>query len=145
MCHSKFASQAEAQKCMQAMQQYWWLGAAVFEALLVDHDWAVNTVNWAYFAGVGNDPRGRVFRTVSQGETYDPDAALIKAWVPELRKLPTEYTHKPWYLDSSEAEKCGFDLSRDYCAPVLDASTQVARNYGKQRSLEKAEMPCPVL
>ena len=39
----------------------------MFEALLVDHDWAVNTVNWAYFAGVGNDPRDRVFRTVSQG------------------------------------------------------------------------------
>ena len=119
---------------MQAMQQYWWLGAAVFEALLVDHDWAVNTVNWAYFAGVGNDPRDRVFRTVSQGETYDPDAALIKAWVPELGQLPTEYAHKPWELESDEAEKHGFDLNRDYCAPVLDASTQVARNYGKQRT-----------
>ncbi len=118
---------------MQAMQQYWWLGAAVFEALLVDHDWAVNTVNWAYFAGVGNDPRDRVFRTVSQGEAYDPDAALIKDWVPELGKLPTEYAHKPWELDNAEAEKYGFDLSRDYCAPLLDASTQVARNYGKQR------------
>ena len=118
---------------MQATQQYWWLGAAVFEALLVDHDWAVNTVNWAYFAGVGNDPRDRVFRTVSQGETYDPDAALIKAWVPELQSLSPEHAHKPWELDSAEAERIDFDLSRDYHTPVIDANTQVARNYGKQK------------
>ena len=115
---------------LQAMRQKWWVGAAVFEALLVDHDWAVNIVNWAYFAGVGNDPRDRVFRTVSQGMTYDPDAALIKAWLPELRRLATEYAHKPWEADGSVAEQGNFE----YPAPVLDVSTQIAVNYGMKRS-----------
>ena len=35
----------------QDMEMDWRLGADVFESLLVDHDWAVNTSNWAYFAG----------------------------------------------------------------------------------------------
>ena len=119
---------------LQAMRQKWWVGAAVFQALLVDHDWAVNTVNWAYFAGVGNDPRDRVFRTVSQGMIYDLDAALIKAWLPELRELPTEYAHKPWDMDRPVAEQSGFDLSEKYVTPVVDVSTQIAVNYGMKRS-----------
>lgn len=119
---------------LQAMTQHWWLGAAVFEALLVDHDWAVNTVNWAYFAGVGNDPRDRVFRTVSQGMTYDPDAELIKSWLPELDMLSTEYAHKPWELNNDEAEKHGFDLRSNYCEPLLDPSTQIAVKHGKQKN-----------
>lgn len=118
---------------MQAMQHKWWLGAAVFEALLVDHDWAVNTTNWAYFAGVGNDPRDRVFRTVSQGMTYDVEAALIKSWVPALRNLPAQFAHKPWELDNAEAEEHDFVLSEKYIAPMLDVSTQIAVNYGKQK------------
>lgn len=113
------------------MGHSWHIGAAVFESLLVDHDWAVNTVNWAYFAGVGNDPRDRIFRTVSQGMTYDPEAQLIKTWVPELKELALKFAHKPWELEKSAAEACAFDLRRDYVAPMLDVSTQVAVNYGR--------------
>jgi deoxyribodipyrimidine photo-lyase len=51
-------------------------GAALFESLLLDHDVAVNYCNWQYFAGVGNDPRNRHFKTVTQGEQYDEGAAL---------------------------------------------------------------------
>lgn len=120
---------------MQAMGHNWQIGAAVFEALLVDHDWAVNTVNWAYFAGVGNDPRDRIFRTVSQGMTYDPEAQLIKSWVPELGKLPVDAAHKPWEVDETAAEACEFHLSRDYVAPLLDPSTQIAVNYGKKETV----------
>ncbi len=113
------------------MGHSWQLGAAVFESLLVDHDWAVNTVNWAYFAGVGNDPRDRIFRTVSQGITYDPEAQLIKTWLPELKDLPGDFAHKPWELEKSTADACGFNLRRDYVDPMLDASTQIAVNYGR--------------
>lgn len=47
------------------------------QALLIDHDAAVNLGNWAYNAGVGADPRNRVFRTVSQGIKYDPEVRVI--------------------------------------------------------------------
>jgi len=49
---------------------------AARQALLVDHDEAVNTGNWAYNSGVGLDPRDRIFRTVSQGEKYDPEVCI---------------------------------------------------------------------
>lgn len=105
----------------------------MFEALLVDHDWAVNTVNWAYFAGVGNDPRDRVFRTVRQGMTYDPEAALIKSWVTALRDLPAQFAHKPWELDNAAAEEHDSMFTGKYIEPMLDVSTQNAVNYGKKK------------
>ena len=113
---------------LQALAQDWRLGAAVFESLLVDHDWAVNYLNWAYFAGVGNDPRNRVFRTVTQGMTYDPDARLIRTWVPEVAMLPAAHAHQPWAVPGSVSEDCGFDL-KDY-SPILDPASQIAVNYG---------------
>jgi len=39
-------------KLSQDLAVDWRLGAEIFESLLVDHDWGVNTSNWAYFAGV---------------------------------------------------------------------------------------------
>jgi deoxyribodipyrimidine photo-lyase len=45
------------------------VGAELFELLLIDHDVAANYGNWQYFSGVGNDPKNRHFRTVSQGMT----------------------------------------------------------------------------
>ena len=44
----------------------WRWGAAYFEAMLIDHDVHSNTGNWNYNAGVGNDPRDRVFNIRSQ-------------------------------------------------------------------------------
>ena len=47
------------------------------QALLIDHDAAVNLGNWAYNAGVGADPRNRLFCTVSQGIKYDPEVRTV--------------------------------------------------------------------
>jgi len=52
----------------------------------VDHDEAVNTGNWAYNSGVGLDPRDRIFRTVSQGEKYDPEVCLCGGNVQDWRE-----------------------------------------------------------
>lgn len=80
----------------QDLQEDWRLGAALFESLLLDCDVAVNYCNWNYFAGVGNDPRNRKFKTVSQGETYDAEGLLAERWVPELAGLPAALRHRPW-------------------------------------------------
>ena len=46
--------------------------------------------NWQYAAGVGADPReDRYFNLVKQAHSYDPDAAYIKLWCPEIAHLPT--------------------------------------------------------
>ena len=47
--------------------------------------------NWQYCAGVGADPReDRYFNIVKQGRNYDPDAAFVRLWLPELAHLPTD-------------------------------------------------------
>lgn len=59
----------------------WRLGAAYFEEQLIDYDVSSNWGNWAYLAGVGNDPRGkRVFDTQKQAQQYDPKGEYRKLW-----------------------------------------------------------------
>ena len=54
--------------------------------MLVDYDAASCWANWAYAAGVGNDPREeRIFNPVKQALEYDARGAFVTAWVPELR------------------------------------------------------------
>jgi deoxyribodipyrimidine photo-lyase len=60
----------------------WRLGAAYFEEQLVDYDVSSNWGNWAYLAGVGNDPRGhRSFNIEKQATDYDKNKAFRKLWL----------------------------------------------------------------
>lgn len=66
----------------------WRAGAELFQFLLVDHDVGSNFGNWAYFGGVGADPKNRHFRTCSQARRYDPEGAYVALWLPALRRFP---------------------------------------------------------
>ncbi|MBX2897510.1 MAG: DASH family cryptochrome [Cyclobacteriaceae bacterium] len=60
----------------------WRWGAAWFESQLIDYDACSNWLNWAYVAGVGNDPRqDRYFNIESQVRKYDPDRLYMKLWI----------------------------------------------------------------
>jgi deoxyribodipyrimidine photo-lyase len=60
----------------------WRYGAAYFEAQLIDYDVCSNWANWAYVAGVGNDPRGnRYFNIDKQAEIYDPEGKYRRLWL----------------------------------------------------------------
>jgi deoxyribodipyrimidine photo-lyase len=60
----------------------WRYGAAYFESQLLDYDPASNWANWAYLAGVGNDPRPvRRFNTVKQAQDYDANRDFRQAWL----------------------------------------------------------------
>jgi deoxyribodipyrimidine photo-lyase len=62
----------------------WTWGAAYFESVLLDYDVHSNWGNWAYIAGVGNDPRpNRYFNTNKQAGDYDRDHRFRKLWLPE--------------------------------------------------------------
>ncbi|PKM23091.1 MAG: DASH family cryptochrome [Gammaproteobacteria bacterium HGW-Gammaproteobacteria-14] len=73
---------------------HWRYGAAWFEQQLIDYDAASNWGNWAYIAGVGNDPRPlRRFNILSQAQHYDPEEAYVSHWLPALHKLPVGRRH----------------------------------------------------
>ena len=60
----------------------WRYGAAYFEQQLIDYDVCSNWGNWAYLAGVGNDPRGnRYFNIEKQTKDYDKDGAYRSLWL----------------------------------------------------------------
>ena len=60
----------------------WRYGAAYFEEQLIDYDVASNWGNWAYLAGVGNDPRpNRYFNIDKQANDYDANKAYRKLWL----------------------------------------------------------------
>ena len=60
----------------------WRLGAAYFEQQLIDYDVCSNWGNWAYLAGVGNDPRGhRYFNIDKQAADYDKKMEFRKLWL----------------------------------------------------------------
>lgn len=60
----------------------WRYGAAYFEQQLIDYDVCNNWGNWAYLAGVGNDPRGnRYFNIEKQASDYDKNKAFRNLWL----------------------------------------------------------------
>ncbi len=62
----------------------WRIGAAYFEEQLIDYDVSSNWGNWAYLAGVGNDPRGhRYFNIEKQSNDYDKKKSFRKLWLTE--------------------------------------------------------------
>ena len=60
----------------------WRYGAAYFEQQLIDYDVCSNWGNWAYVAGVGNDPReNRVFNIEKQANDYDNNKTYRNLWL----------------------------------------------------------------
>lgn len=60
----------------------WRLGAAYFEMQLIDYDVCSNWGNWAYIAGVGNDPRThRWFNIDKQAKDYDKKMIYRNLWL----------------------------------------------------------------
>ncbi len=60
----------------------WRYGAAYFEQQLIDYDVSSNWCNWAYIAGVGNNPRGvSVFNIEKQADDYDKNKLYRNLWL----------------------------------------------------------------
>jgi deoxyribodipyrimidine photo-lyase len=64
------------------MKLDWRYGAAYFEEQLIDYDVSSNWGNWAYIAGVGNNPRGvSVFNVNKQANDYDKNKSYRNLWL----------------------------------------------------------------
>ncbi len=85
LLHTGFMSnrgrQNVASNLVHDLKLSWLYGAAWFEHALIDYDVYSNYGNWAYVAGVGNDPRqDRYFNIEKQAGMYDGDGAYRKLW-----------------------------------------------------------------
>jgi deoxyribodipyrimidine photo-lyase len=100
----------------------WQDGAAWFWDTLVDADLANNTLGWQWVAGCGADaaPYFRIFNPVVQGLRYDPDAAYVRRWVPELGGLAPGWAHAPWRATPDDLTAAGVALGVTYPEPIVD-------------------------
>lgn len=100
----------------------WQDGARWFWDTLVDADLANNSASWQWSAGCGADaaPYFRIFNPVTQGEKFDPNGDYVRAYVPELARLPSSHIHKPWEAPQAMLKQAGVILGKTYPLPVLD-------------------------
>ncbi len=80
------------------MRVHWSSGARWFWDTLVDADLGNNTLGWQWIAGTGADaaPYFRIFNPVTQARRFDPEAAYITRWIPEMEALPVAARFAPW-------------------------------------------------
>ena len=64
----------------------WQWGADHFERWLIDYELCSNWGNWSYVAGVGQDPRNRIFNPDSQAQAYDPTGGYRQRWLNSRRE-----------------------------------------------------------
>lgn len=100
----------------------WRAGQDWFWDTLVDADLASNAASWQWVAGSGADaaPYFRIFNPVTQGQTYDPDGAYVRRWVPELAKLPSAVIHAPWTAGALVLDAADVVLGKTYPLPIVD-------------------------
>jgi len=89
----------------------WQEGARWFWDTLVDADLANNTQGWQWTAGCGADaaPYFRVFNPELQAAKFDPEAAYIRRWCPELEGLDAKGLAR---LDESERRRRSYPAMR---------------------------------
>ena len=95
----------------------WKEGEKYFKNCLLDFNEANNVSGWQWVAGCGADaaPYFRIFNPILQGEKFDKEGDYVKKWVPELKKVPKKFIHKPWELNDEKILKIG----KDYPAPIV--------------------------
>jgi len=99
----------------------WRMGAWYFEQQLLDYDVASNWGNWAYVAGVGNDPReNRYFNILSQAKKYDAKGEYVRYWVPELAEIQGFNIHKISLMKNGEFEDVDTIFPEVYLNPIVD-------------------------
>jgi deoxyribodipyrimidine photo-lyase len=112
----------------------WRRGEDWFMRLLLDGDQASNNGNWQWIASVGVDPQPayrRLYNPMRQQERFDPDGRYVRAYVPELARVPAAYLAEPWRMPPAEQQRAGCRIGRDYPAPIVDHG--VARQAALER------------
>jgi deoxyribodipyrimidine photo-lyase len=57
---------------------------------------------------------------VTQGLRFDPDAAYLRRWTPELAGMSAEQAHAPWEATPDARAAAGVTLGESYPAPIVD-------------------------
>lgn len=99
----------------------WERGMEAFQELLIDYDWSLNTGNWLWLSCSSfYDKYNQVYDPCDFGKLWDPEGDYIRAYVQELRRMPTKYIHKPWKAPLTVQKEIKCVLGRNYPFPILN-------------------------
>jgi deoxyribodipyrimidine photo-lyase len=98
--------------------------------LFTDYEPGIHWAQTQMQSGTTGINTPRIYNPIKQGRDQDPDGVFIRRWVPELAALPKSALHEPWTLSPLEQKDLGFELDRDYPAPIVDhlAAAREARS-----------------
>ena len=99
----------------------WVEGEKHFRNCLLDFNKANNIAQWQWVAGCGADaaPYFRIFNPILQGEKFDKEGVYVKKWVPELKKVPNKFIHKPWEMELKYQQAINTIIGKDYPNPIV--------------------------
>ena len=102
------------------LYQSWEAGAAVFDRLLLDRDWALNNGNWLWLSASAYFHRfARVYSPVAFGKKHDPEGAYIRRWLPLFATFPSKYIHEPWKAPAVVQRAHGIVVGETYPARIV--------------------------
>ena len=110
---SNRARQVTASWAVLARGLDWRRCAEHFEATLRDYDPSSNAGNWLAVAGLSGG-RENWFNVALQAAKYDAGGDYVRAYVPELARLPNEAIHAPWTLGEAALADAGVALGQSY-------------------------------
>jgi deoxyribodipyrimidine photo-lyase len=100
----------------------WRVGRDEWDRLLTEDEPALAAGNWQWVAGVGADLAAypRIYNPRKQGRRFDPAAAYVRRWIPELAGLPDAALFEP-EPDAAEPQlELALFGPRSYPAPVVE-------------------------
>ena len=79
----------------------------------------------------------RIYNPTKNAKDHDPEAIVIKRYVPELKDLPANLAIEPWTITPMESELYGFVVERDYFLPIVDLTETrkfaLSKLYGQRK------------
>ncbi len=115
----------------------WRVGRDEWDGWLIEDTPALATGNWQWIAGVGADLAAypRIYHPLKAARRFDPAAAYIRRWIPELVLGPDDTILDPYARRVTRQLR--FDLfgPQQYPAPVLDheaAARDYLARYGRE-------------